>query len=70
MIKNGSRVITKLAIAQAWVESTKYPMDKRFEKMVDWFQLNDFMFTESAWKRVFQFIRQERMVLDLLNKTK
>lgn len=42
----------------------------QFEKMVDWFELNDYELTQSAWKRVSKFLQQKSLVLNLLNNTK
>lgn len=42
----------------------------QFEKMVDWFELNNYELTQSAWKRVSKFLQQKSMVLNLLNNAK
>jgi hypothetical protein len=71
------KMITKEMIMKVYYQTEKPIGKTHFERMIDWFEFNDYNITENAYKRICKYIEQrsevmqqirEVMLLETLNK--
>jgi hypothetical protein len=58
--------INQKTIFNTYKSISHFPMEERFGKMIELFELNGFVITNSSYKRILKFLQNERTVLGLL----
>ena len=60
--------ISQKTIIKSYNTISHFPMGERFGKIIELLELNGYIITNSSYKRILNFLQNERMVLGLLKK--
>lgn len=61
------KVIKKSDIYKSYYQTQNQIGNKtKFAKMIDWFEMNDYNITQSAYKRINKFLDTQSLILDLI----